>query len=137
MIKFEKHPVFNLWVSKCGLVQGPRGIRKTRFDRDGYSRLNVTINGLSKTVLVHKLVAETYLTTKYWGLTVNHKNGIKSDNRVENLEYISPAENVQHAFKIGLNKICKPIVIDGQHFYSQREAERKTGVKRYAMRGLQ
>lgn len=55
-------------------------------------------------VRVHNIIAETFLGKKPFGSQVNHKNGNKCDNRPENLEYISQADNLRHAFRTGLMK---------------------------------
>jgi hypothetical protein len=48
------------------------------------------------------LVAEAFLGPKPAGRTVNHKNGEKTDNRPENLEYVTRSENQHHAYETGL-----------------------------------
>lgn len=47
---------------------------------------------------IHKLVAHAFLGKKPEGYEINHKNGVKHDNLLENLEYVTPSQNVQHAF---------------------------------------
>lgn len=54
--------------------------------------------------LVHRLVAEAFVGPAPDGYQVNHRNGDKLDNRPENLEYVTPSENTQHAYDTGLQK---------------------------------
>ena len=56
-------------------------------------------SGIKRKVLIHRLVVENFIGTIQEGLFVNHKNGIKHDNRVENLEIVTREENIAHAVK--------------------------------------
>jgi hypothetical protein len=125
----KKHPVLSLWATENGDVYGPRGLRSPHFDRYGYLRLSCVKNGKHIKMTVHRIVAETFFGLND-DLTVNHKNNNKLDNRVENLEYVTASENTSHSFKTGARKFCHPVVSEGVLYYSRRELERKTGIKR-------
>lgn len=72
-------------------------------DLRGYKRCHLRIDGKGKSMLVHRVVAITFLDNPENFKEVNHKNGIKHDNRVENLEWVTRERNMSHAFQNGLN----------------------------------
>lgn len=63
----------------------------------GYFYVNLCVQGKVKLFRIHRLVMLTFSGECPPGLVVNHKNGIKTDNSLRNLEYVTPKENVCHA----------------------------------------
>ena len=55
-----------------------------------------------KTTRVHRIVAKQYIHNPEKKKTVNHKNGIKTDNRIENLEWSTIQENIEHGYSTGI-----------------------------------
>ena len=68
----------------------------------GYSEVQFVAKRRRYRVMVHRLVAMAFVPGFHPDKCVNHKNGDKLDNRVENLEWVSKAENTAHAWTIGL-----------------------------------
>ncbi|WP_410891373.1 HNH endonuclease [Neobacillus sp. 204] len=64
-------------------------------------------NGKIKMMRVHRLVASTFIPNPENKPEVNHKNGVKSDNEVSNLEWNTRIENVRHSYETGLKKALK------------------------------
>lgn len=69
----------------------------------GYKAVQLCEKGKAKIQLVHRLVAEYFLIRKEWQTDVNHKDGDKSNNHVDNLEWSTHSENIIHRNRI-LNK---------------------------------
>lgn len=75
-------------------------ILAVKFNRDGYLRYFISQNSNRKNITAHLAVALAFLGPRQEGLYVNHKNGDKTDNRVENLEYVTSSENYRHALDV-------------------------------------
>ena len=68
----------------------------------GYNHVSLRKNGKNKRFRVGRLAAITFVDTPENKPQVNHINGIKNDDRVENIEWCTPSENTIHAYKLGL-----------------------------------
>lgn len=71
------------------------------FATTGYPVVSICINGDRRVDHVHRLVAQAFIGPPN-GLMVNHIDGNKRNNRIENLEYVTREENAAHAGRIGL-----------------------------------
>lgn len=92
-------------------------ILKQRLDKDGYLTVNLKIEQKVTIKKVHRLVAEAFVENPLNKSDVNHINGLKSDNRIENLEWVTTKENSQHRTR---TRLTKPILDDEQIEYIQK-----------------
>jgi len=92
-------------VSKCGTVRNVKTKRviKPELNSKGYFRLNLrSVKALKKRIFVHRAVMAAWRSES--SSIVNHKDGDRTNNHIDNLEYCTYSENGLHAAKLGLLK---------------------------------
>jgi hypothetical protein len=105
MIEWRQYRDSNYYVSNTGLLKTTnwKNTGKEKImspdNSEGYMRTVIVLNSVKKSIRVHRLVAEVFIPNPLNKEYVNHKNGIKNDNRVENLELVTHQENITHAYK--------------------------------------
>ena len=99
-------------VSNLGRVRNARTGRVLRLrpGNKGYLIVDLYYKGQRKSCKVHNLVATAFVEGWREGLQVNHKNGVKTDNRAENLEWVTASENVRHSRDVLLCEV-KPVAL--------------------------
>ena len=98
-------------VSNMGILRschfGREKILKISHTSHGYSCASLYINGIQKNILMHQIVCAVFLDNRKAFRCINHKNGIKTDNRVDNLEWCTHRENTLHSYSLGLQNAPK------------------------------
>jgi len=111
-------------VTSCGKVWSHKTNKflAQATDKDGYKRVNLSIDGKTHRYGVHRLVALTYLENPENKPTVNHKDEHPDHNWLGNLEYATMAE--QNAYGTRLSRVCRPVtcVETGVTYPSVKEA---------------
>ena len=112
-------------------------VLKPKTETNAYGRTDERVSlwkdGVEKTHLVSRLVAMAFCHIPYEKLTVNHINGDPMDNRVENLEWVTLKENIQHGYETGLyDSVKRPVTLIDEvgreyHCTTMSEASRLLG----------
>ena len=115
-VPYTRYEVSNLGRvrnARTGQVLRPRKVSR------GYRKVTLYYKGQQKHCLVHNLVATAFVEGWREGLQVNHKNGVKTDNRAENLEWVTSSENHRHARDVLLLEV-KPVALLDERGHLQR-----------------
>lgn len=116
------------WVSNMGRVKNNRTgkILKASFNSYGYLMVILYKNKKRKPLTIHRAVMLTFCPVSNSSeMEVNHINGVKTDNTINNLEWCTQAENIEHAFKIGLKKRVEVICLDTMQIFDSYLAAAK------------
>jgi NUMOD4 motif/HNH endonuclease len=115
-------------------------ILKPANNPQGYPCVSLALNGIARTIPVHRIIAIAFIPNPENKKCVNHKNGIKTDYRIENLEWTTYSENIQHAYDFLGRTSNKPTGKDSKYskkvkcdtldiyFDSVRETQEALGV---------
>lgn len=142
----EWYPIVNFEdyeITKCGRIRKKSNLREFIFtyDKDGYMKTALRKDGKRSYFRVHRLVALNFIDNPDNLPLVNHKNGIKDDNRLDNLEWSTHKDNVVHGFEVlgrvgnngGMNKkVAKVNPKSGEIlevYNSMSEASKANGFK--------
>lgn len=121
----------NYSISDNGVVINEiTGKVKSQFiDKKGYSIVTLFKDNKSKNLKIHRLVATAFIPNKNSLPQINHINGIKTDNRVENLEWCTSNENIKHRYYVLKNGVMRKVrcIETGEVFESERQAREKCG----------
>ena len=96
--------------------------KRQYMNKKGYMRVSFMTEGKRKDFFVHRLVAFAFIPKVRGKEGINHLDGKKANNHVDNLEWTTQKENVNHAIRIGLHKIRKiKAVEEDKEYFSARE----------------
>ncbi len=105
MKKIKNYENYNIYSDgKVWSIKANKFI-KSNINSSGYFKVGLYNKNGRNFFNIHRLIAENFIDNKFNKPQVNHINGIKTDNRIENLEWVTPSENTKHAWDNGLCKI--------------------------------
>lgn len=109
MEKWAKIPGYDYEISSLGRVRNLNTgrIKVNCIEKVWYFTVGLFKNGIGRTHRIHRLIMEAFVPNPESHKYINHKNGIKTDNRIENLEWCTQKHNISEAYKIGLCQSVK------------------------------
>lgn len=127
-MEIKDYPIYS--VSNKGNVKNnyTEQMLKPFFDKDGYPMVKISNSQSRKTFRVHRLVALHFIENEYNKPQVNHIDGNKVNNNVENLEWVTQEENYLHALKAGLMRrrsvpVTAICISTGEKFYFESSSD--------------
>lgn len=105
-------------ISNVGYIVRNCKLRKLHINKDGYYTIDLWNKGKSKLLRVNRLVAQAFIPNPLNLPVVNHKDGNKLNNNVNNLEWCTIQQNTKHAFDNGLMK--QPIMFSKDNAKSKK-----------------
>ena len=107
--EWKQIPNLSYEISSLGKIRNLQGkVLKTYIQNSGYEQIKINYQGLHIHRSIHRLVAEAFIPNPLNKKYVNHIDGNKLNNTVDNLEWCTNSENILHARKTGLNPYNKP-----------------------------
>ena len=134
------------YISEEGYVYSEKSnkLLKYRKSSDGYWNYGLIFEKKLKFISAHRLVALTYLQIKHQKPYVNHKDGNKSNNHYSNLEWVTPSENILHAYRTGLksnkgdkhpkSKLSEKLVLNLRERFKNEKLKYSDVAKEYNVR---
>lgn len=111
-------------------------LMKEHLNTKRYNQLGFCYKGKMKRILVHRLVAEAFIPNPENKPFINHKDGVRSHNHIDNLEWVTQSENMRHSYDVlkqplppGTPKSIR-CVETGKTYKSAADAQRDTGVSK-------
>lgn len=131
-----EYPMYE--VSNTGYIRNAhtKKILKTQITKRGYKTLTLSKDGKTRTVRLHRVVAQTFYGGSFDGLDVDHVDTNKQNNHISNLEFCTRKENIRRAMEHGImskndygnHRIKVKDMTTGIVYSSLCECERETGI---------
>lgn len=97
---------------------GERRQLRTYMDQDGYPYVFMVVDGKRYKRIIHRMVAKLFVLNPKNKPQVNHKNGIRNDNKAENLEWVTSQENTIHGFTHNGRKISEKSILAAKYSFT-------------------
>lgn len=136
---WKKHPIYeSYFMSQGGNIFGLKSgkILKTSKSNSGYFCVPIRHNGKYKNIFIHRELSRVFIGCVD-GMDINHKDGNKTNNSIDNLEIVTRKQNIDHALTTGLRKtkyskeLVNNIREDYRSGHRQCEICKKYGVSKH------